>query len=84
MLIAVPKNRPPTAPGEIIQEEFLVPLGTSQAELARRMGVPLAVTLEGPLCGDSRDADTRENRWTVGVGCSGSRRRLSREARVAW
>jgi addiction module HigA family antidote len=40
MPIAVPKNRPPTTPGEIIQEEFLVPLGSSQAELARAMGVP--------------------------------------------
>ena len=40
MPIAVPKNRPPTTPGEIIQEEFLVPLGMSQAELARQLGVP--------------------------------------------
>lgn len=40
MPIVVPKNRPPTTPGEIIQEEFLVPLGMSQAELAREMGVP--------------------------------------------
>ncbi len=40
MPIVVPKNRPPTTPGEIIQEEFLVPLDMSQAELARAMGVP--------------------------------------------
>jgi len=40
MPIVVPKNRPPTTPGEIIQDEFLVPLGMSQAELARAMGVP--------------------------------------------
>lgn len=40
MPIAVPKNRAPTTPGEIIQEEFLVPLEMSQAELARAMGVP--------------------------------------------
>lgn len=40
MPIAVPKNRRPTTPGEIIQEEFLVPLEMSQAELARQMGVP--------------------------------------------
>jgi antitoxin HigA-1 len=40
MPIAVPKNRAPTTPGEIILEEFLVPLNLSQAELARRMGVP--------------------------------------------
>ncbi len=40
MPIVVPKNRPPTTPGEIIQEEFLVPLDMSQAELARSMNVP--------------------------------------------
>jgi addiction module HigA family antidote len=40
MPIAIPKNRPPTTPGEVIHEEFLVPLGMSQAELARQMGVP--------------------------------------------
>lgn len=40
MPIVVPKNRPPTTPGEIIQEEFLVPLDMSQAELGRAMGVP--------------------------------------------
>lgn len=40
MPIVVPKNRRPTTPGEIVREEFLVPLDMSQAELARRMGVP--------------------------------------------
>lgn len=34
------KTVPPTTPGEIILEEFLVPLEMSQAELARKMGVP--------------------------------------------
>jgi antitoxin HigA-1 len=33
--------RPPTPPGEILLEEFLNPLGISQAEAARRMNVPL-------------------------------------------
>jgi addiction module HigA family antidote len=33
-------SRPPTTPGEVIQEEFLIPLAMSQAELARQMGVP--------------------------------------------
>jgi addiction module HigA family antidote len=32
-------RRPPTHPGEILLEEFLGPLGLSQAEAARRMGV---------------------------------------------
>ena len=36
-----PKNRKPTHPGEILLEEFLFPMGLSQVELARRMGVPI-------------------------------------------
>ena len=36
-----PKNRPPTTPGEMLQEEFLRPLRMSQVELAGRMGVPV-------------------------------------------
>lgn len=40
MPIAVPKNRRPTTPGEVLQEEFLSPLGMTQTELARSMGVP--------------------------------------------
>jgi len=30
-------KRPPTHPGEMLQEEFLAPLGLTQAEAARRM-----------------------------------------------
>jgi addiction module HigA family antidote len=37
----IPKHRQPTHPGEILREEFLRPMGISQVELARRMGVPL-------------------------------------------
>ena len=37
----LPKNRPPTPPGEILLEEFLKPLGMTQVELANRMGVPI-------------------------------------------
>jgi len=36
-----PKNRPPTAPGEMLLEEFLKPRGVTQVELASRMGVPI-------------------------------------------
>ena len=32
-------KRPPTHPGEVLLEEFLMPLGMSQAEAARRMGM---------------------------------------------
>lgn len=37
----IPRNRKPTHPGEILLEEFLKPLGMSQVELARKMGVPI-------------------------------------------
>jgi len=32
-------NRQPTHPGEVLREEFLKPLGLSQTELAREIGV---------------------------------------------
>lgn len=35
----LPKNRPPTTPGEILREEFLAPLKMTQAEFAERLGV---------------------------------------------
>lgn len=35
----LPRGRPPTHPGEMLREEFLVPLGLTQKELARRLGV---------------------------------------------
>lgn len=37
----LPKNRPPTHPGEIVLHEFLVPKGMTQLALARAMGVPI-------------------------------------------
>jgi antitoxin HigA-1 len=37
----IPTHRIPTHPGEILLEEFLKPLGISQAALARHLGVPL-------------------------------------------
>ena len=37
----MPKNRTPTHPGEMLLEEFLRPLGLTQSEAARRMGIPL-------------------------------------------
>ena len=39
--IMLPKNRKPTHPGEVLLEEFLKPMGMTQLELARRMGVPI-------------------------------------------
>jgi len=35
----IPTNRPPTHPGEMLLEEFLFPLGLTQSELAKRIGV---------------------------------------------
>lgn len=36
----VPKNRPPTHPGEILLKDFLEPMGVSQRELADAIHVP--------------------------------------------
>ena len=35
----LPRNRPPTHPGEMLFEEFIKPLELTQVELARRLGV---------------------------------------------
>lgn len=35
----LPQDRPPTHPGELLLEEFLVPLGISQSAFAVRLGV---------------------------------------------
>ena len=37
----LPENRIPTHPGEILQEQFLEPLGLSQVALAGHLGVPV-------------------------------------------
>lgn len=39
----LPKNRPPTTPGEMLLEEFLKPMEISQSALAERMGVHVQV-----------------------------------------
>lgn len=36
----MPKKLPPLHPGEVLREEFLVPLGLSAGTLAKAMGVP--------------------------------------------
>jgi addiction module HigA family antidote len=41
MLFMLPTDRAPTTPGEVLLEEFLVPLGMTQLTLAARMGVPV-------------------------------------------
>ena len=39
-MIRVPKYRPPTHPGEMLQEEFLMPMALTQRELATAIHVP--------------------------------------------
>jgi antitoxin HigA-1 len=36
-----PERRVPTHPGEVLLEEFLVPLGQTQVALAEHLGVPV-------------------------------------------
>ncbi len=36
----IPTNRPPTHPGEMLLEEFLIPMGISQRDLATAINVP--------------------------------------------
>lgn len=37
----LPKNRIPTHPGEVLNEEFLKPMGLTQVALAAHVGVPV-------------------------------------------
>lgn len=37
----IPKNRKPTHPGEILQEEFLKPLDLTQLEFAKKLSIPI-------------------------------------------
>jgi len=38
-MTSLPTHRAPTHPGEMLLEEFLIPLGMTQTELAKRIGV---------------------------------------------
>jgi antitoxin HigA-1 len=40
-LSMLPRNRIPTHPGEILSEEFLIPLNLTQVALAEHLGVPV-------------------------------------------
>jgi addiction module HigA family antidote len=39
-MVRVPTHREPTHPGEMLQEEFLLPMGLTQRELAKAIHVP--------------------------------------------
>ena len=38
-MLTIPSNRRPTAPGELLQREFLEPLEMTQTALARHLGI---------------------------------------------
>jgi addiction module HigA family antidote len=37
--VRLPRSRPPTHPGEMLLQEFILPLGIKQIDFARRIGV---------------------------------------------
>jgi addiction module HigA family antidote len=37
----IPENRIPVHPGIVLSEEFLLPLGISQVELSKHLGIPV-------------------------------------------
>ncbi len=39
-MVRIPTNRPPTHPGEMLREEFLLPMSISQKDLAVAIHVP--------------------------------------------
>ena len=39
-MVRIPSNRPPTHPGEMLLEEFLIPAGLTQRQLADSIFVP--------------------------------------------
>jgi addiction module HigA family antidote len=39
-MVRVPAHRPPTHPGEMLLEEFLIPMGLTQRQLAEAIHVP--------------------------------------------
>lgn len=54
----IPKNRPPTHPGEMLLEEFVKPLHITQTELARKLGVSYPRLNEVIKCRRSVTPDT--------------------------
>jgi len=57
MIGRMPKKRPYTHPGEVLEEEVLKPLGISQARLARHIGVNQHVVNE--ICRGKRGVSVR-------------------------
>lgn len=59
----------PVTPGELLQEEFLIPLGISQYRLAKAIGVPASRISEIITCQRAISADT-DLRLCRGLGLS--------------
>jgi len=60
----LPKNRPPTHPGEILLEEFLKPLGISQLGFSKHLRIPLQRLNEVVL---GKRAVSPETAWLIGM-----------------
>ena len=58
----LPKNRTTTHPGEILLHEFLEPMGVSQSEFSRHLGIPIQRVNE--LVKGKRGV-TPENAWLL-------------------
>jgi len=65
----IPNNRMPTHPGEILREEFLVPLGMTQVERAEHLQIPLQ-RVNGIVRGER--AVTPETAWLLAQAFSTS------------
>lgn len=84
-MVRVPTHQPPTHPGEMLLEEFLVPLGISQNEFARRIGVSFArlneivrgtrgVTVDTAIRRERALVCRRSSGWACSsIGISGTR-----------
>lgn len=60
----IPEKRIPTHPGEILLKEFLVPMGVTQVELAKHIGVPVQRVNE--IIRGKRGV-TPETAWLLGL-----------------
>ena len=65
----IPTHRTPTHPGEILLEEFLIPMGITQVQLASHIGVPIQRVNE--LVRGKRGV-TPETAWLLGKAFSTS------------
>ncbi len=45
-MVRIPTNREPTHPGEMLLEEFLIPMGITQRDLAKAIHVPYQRVIE--------------------------------------